>query len=73
MKFIRRASQHGTDLVAPLSKILNSSTDNDLARSLALDAVVLLCKSQTVNIISTWNVLKNAFNSKNLQPRTTKR
>lgn len=67
-----KASQHGTDLVAPLSNILNKSTDNDLARSLALEAVVLLCRSHTVNIVSTWNVLKNAFNSK-LQSRTTKR
>lgn len=67
-----RASQHGTDLIAPLSKILNSSIDNDLARSLALQAVVLLCRSQTVNAVSTWNVLKNSFNS-NLKPRTIKR
>lgn len=67
-----KASLHGTDLVAPLSKILNNSSDNDLARSLALDAVVLLCRSHTVNIVSTWNILKNTLNSK-LQRRTTKR
>lgn len=59
-------------MVTPLSKILNSSHDNDLARSLALQAVVLLCKSQTVNVVSTWNVLKDTFKS-NLKPRTIKR
>lgn len=66
------ASQHGSDLVAPLSKILNSSMDNDLASSLALDAVVLLCKSHTVNIVSTWKVLRGVFESK-LEFRTAKR
>lgn len=66
------ASQYGTDLVAPLSKILNNSIDNDLARALSLDAVILLCKSHTVNIASTWKVLRNVFNVK-LDARTTKR
>lgn len=70
--FMSRASQHGTDLVAPLSNILNSSIDNDLASSLALDAIVWLCKSHTVNIVSTWKVLRGVFESK-LQFRTTKR
>ncbi|XP_031635799.1 focadhesin [Contarinia nasturtii] len=67
----QKASQHGTDLVAPLSKILNSSLDNDLASSLALDAVVWLCKSHTVNIVSTWKVLQSVFESE-LKIRTTK-
>lgn len=70
--FMCRASQHGSDLVAPLSQILNNSMDNDLASSLALDAVVMLCKSHTVNIVSTWKVLRGVFESK-LQLRTTKR
>lgn len=66
------ASQYGSDLVAALSKILNRSLDNDLASSLALDAVVWLCKSHTVNIVSTWEVLRGVFESK-LKTRTTRR
>ncbi|XP_055302054.1 focadhesin [Sitodiplosis mosellana] len=67
----QKASQHGTDLVAPLSKILNCSLDNDLASSLSLDAVIWLCKSHTVNIVSTWKVLRRVFESEP-KPRTTK-
>lgn len=70
--FSFRASQHGTDLVAPLSKILNNSADNDLARSWTLDAIILLCKSHTVNVSSTWKVLQRAFEAKS-DIRTTKR
>lgn len=68
------ASQHGIDLVGPLSNILNRSANrkNDLAASLALDAIVLLCNSNTVNIASTWSAVKNIFTS-NRQHRTVKR
>lgn len=67
-----RASQHGTDLVGPLSQILSNSSENDLARAWTLDAVISLCKSHTVNIVSTWKVLRGAFDTK-LDLRTTKR
>lgn len=69
-----RASQHGTDLVVPLSNILNrcANRKNDMAASLALDAIILLCNSNTVNIASTWSAVKNIFRS-NRQHRTVKR
>lgn len=63
MTFICSASQHGTDLVVPLSNILNECVKrkNDVATSLALDAITLLCHSNTVNIASTWNAVKHIF------------
>ncbi|XP_055379538.1 focadhesin [Condylostylus longicornis] len=56
---IERPSQYGRDLVKHLSDILNTSSDDlgDLATSIALDAIVALCESNTVNIISTWKTL----------------
>lgn len=73
--YLRRPTQHGTDLVAHLSNILNNrktKVDNDLATSLALDAIVLLCNSHTVNIVSTWKALKHVFHNEK-RPRTLKR
>uniref|UniRef100_A0A0K8W5U7 Uncharacterized protein KIAA1797 n=1 Tax=Bactrocera latifrons TaxID=174628 RepID=A0A0K8W5U7_BACLA len=58
-----KPTQHGSDLVSHLSDTLNSCTDDagDLATSYALDAIVALCNSHTVNIISTWRVLSSKF------------
>lgn len=58
----------------PLSNILNQCANgkNDLAASLALDAIISLCNSNTVNIASTWTAVKNVFHS-NRQHRTVKR
>lgn len=66
-------TQHGSDLVSHLSDTLNSCTDEsgDLATSLALDAIVALCDSHTVNITSTWRVLSSKFRHEK-RPRALK-
>ncbi|XP_017471744.1 PREDICTED: focadhesin isoform X2 [Rhagoletis zephyria] len=68
-----KPTHHGSDLVSHLSDTLNSCTDDsgDLATSLALDAIVALCDSHTVNIVSTWRVLSNKFRHER-RPRALK-
>ncbi|CAD7014015.1 unnamed protein product [Ceratitis capitata] len=68
-----KPTQHGSDLVSHLSDTLNSCTDDagDLATSQALDAIVALCDSHTVNIVSTWRVLSNKFRHER-RPRALK-
>ncbi|XP_067631315.1 focadhesin [Eurosta solidaginis] len=68
-----KPTQHGSELVSHLSDTLNSCTDDagDLATSLALDAIVALCDSHTVNIVSTWRVLSNTFRHER-RPRALK-
>lgn len=68
-----KPTQHGSDLVSHLSDTLNSCTDDagDLATSHALDAIVALCDSHTVNIISTWRVLSTKFRHER-RPRALK-
>lgn len=66
-----RPAQHGTDLVAHLSTILNSCFGNrgDAATAIVLDAILILCNSHTVNIASTWKALSGKFhNEKRLRP-----
>lgn len=65
-----KAEQHGTDLVTQLSNILNQCNDNrgDVATSIALDAIIILCNSHVVNITSTWKALGGKFrNEKRLR------
>lgn len=64
---------HGSDMVAQLSTTFNSFTneDGDLATSLALDALTILCDSNTVNMASTWRVLRNKFINEN-RPQSLK-
>ncbi|TMW54602.1 hypothetical protein DOY81_000396 [Sarcophaga bullata] len=68
-----KPTQHGSDLVSHLSDTLNTCTDDagDLATSLALDAIVALCDSHTVNVTSTWRVLSNKFRHEK-RPRALK-
>ncbi|XP_055903547.1 focadhesin [Eupeodes corollae] len=68
-----RPNQYGSDLVSHLSDTLNSCTDKDgdLATSLALDAIISLCESHTVNIVSTWKALSGKFRHET-RPRTLK-
>uniref|UniRef100_A0A1B0FPN6 DUF3730 domain-containing protein n=1 Tax=Glossina morsitans morsitans TaxID=37546 RepID=A0A1B0FPN6_GLOMM len=70
---LEQPTQHGSDLVSHLSDILNTCTDDsgDLATSLALDAIVALCDSHTVNIASTWRVLSSKFRHEK-RPRALK-
>lgn len=71
--FIYRPTQHGSDLVSHLSDTLNTCTDElgDLPTSLAFDAIVALCDSHTVNIVSTWRVLNSKFRHEK-RPKTLK-
>ncbi|XP_054738993.1 focadhesin [Anastrepha obliqua] len=68
-----KPTQHGSDLVSHLSDTLNTCTDDlgDLATSLALDAIVALCDSHTVNIVSTWRALSTKFRHER-RPRALK-
>ncbi|XP_005181860.1 focadhesin [Musca domestica] len=68
-----KPTQHGSDLVSHLSDILNTCTDDagDLPTSLALDAIVALCDSNTVNITSTWRALSSKFRHEK-RPRALK-
>lgn len=68
------ASQHGTELIGTLSKILSdcAGSNNELATSIALDAIILLCNSHTVNIASTWKAIKHIFEKEN-RPRPIQR
>lgn len=54
-------------MVTQLSTTFNTFTDDegDLATSLALDALTALCNSNTVNMASTWRVLRNKFQNEN--------
>lgn len=50
-------------MVSPLSRILSdcAGSSNELATCIALDAIVLLCNSHTVNIASTWKAIRHIF------------
>ncbi|EDW85623.1 uncharacterized protein Dwil_GK23059 [Drosophila willistoni] len=54
---------HGSEILPHLSNILSSCADEegDLATSMALDAIYVLCDSHTVNIASTWQALGSKF------------
>ncbi|CAL1526989.1 unnamed protein product, partial [Lymnaea stagnalis] len=58
-----KPEQHGADLLAPLSEILNSSTtERDTAISvLALDGLYLLCEAEVIDLRSLWSVLGEKF------------
>lgn len=62
-----RPAQHGTDLVVHLSNILNncSSSRGEAATAIALEAIIALCYSHTVNIASTWKALSVRFQNEN--------
>ncbi|XP_048733859.2 focadhesin-like isoform X2 [Ostrea edulis] len=54
-----RGEQHGSDVLSPLSDLLESSTqevDSPVA-SLALEGLYYLCKAEVVDILSVWSVL----------------
>lgn len=61
-------------MIGQLSQILNSANgkNNELAITLALDAILVLCINNVVNIASTWKVLRNLFDSES-RPRVVKR
>lgn len=60
---LTKPSKHGTDLVIHLSNILNESSksDGETATVIALEAIISLCYSHTVNVASTWNALRVKF------------
>ncbi|CAO1321037.1 unnamed protein product [Diamesa hyperborea] len=52
--------QNGSDLVSLISEILNRSlegTREELAASLSIDSICLLCQNYITNIVSTWKVI----------------
>lgn len=54
-----RGEQHGSDVLSPLSDLLESSTsevDSPVA-SLALEGLYHLCKAEVIDIVSTWSVV----------------
>ncbi|CAH1796123.1 unnamed protein product, partial [Owenia fusiformis] len=56
---VSRPHQHGADMLGPLSKMLNDYTDTCYApvASLALQGIHALCKSEVIDIRTTWAVL----------------
>ncbi|ESO89593.1 hypothetical protein LOTGIDRAFT_164890 [Lottia gigantea] len=54
-----RPEQHGEDLLAPVSDILNKCSDISMvtAAALALEALYMLCEAEVIDIKSAWNVL----------------
>lgn len=60
---LTQPSKHGTDLVIHLSNILNecSKSDGETATVIALEAIICLCYSHTVNVASTWSALRAKF------------
>ncbi|KAL1501784.1 hypothetical protein ABEB36_007048 [Hypothenemus hampei] len=59
----RRPDLYGKDLVAHLSKILNQSVNLDgvLATSLALEGIKFLCRSEVIDLVTTWETLAPKF------------
>ncbi len=55
----RMPQQHGTDLVNLISDILNNSFDerSELAASLALESICILCQNHVINPVSTWKAI----------------
>ncbi|KAG4067715.1 hypothetical protein HA402_005487 [Bradysia odoriphaga] len=62
-----KPTQHGTDLVVHLSNILNQSSglEGETSTTLAIEAIIILCNSHTVNIASTWKALSQKFDNEN--------
>ncbi|XP_022331606.2 focadhesin-like [Crassostrea virginica] len=54
-----RGEQHGSDVLSPLSDILESSTQEEDSPvvSLALEGLYYLCKAEVVDILSLWSAL----------------
>lgn len=54
-----RPQQHGADLIVSLSDILNRSFDanGEIAASLVLDAICMLCENHVINAVSTWKAI----------------
>lgn len=51
---------HGSDLVTIISEILNQSLESkteEIAASLAIDAITLLCQNHVISITSTWKAI----------------
>lgn len=72
--YLFRPTQHGTDLVVHLSNILNhsSGSDGETSTTIAIEAIIILCKSHTINIASTWKALSQKFeNEKRKRPLMT--
>uniref|UniRef100_A0A1B0GJP2 DUF3730 domain-containing protein n=2 Tax=Lutzomyia longipalpis TaxID=7200 RepID=A0A1B0GJP2_LUTLO len=64
-------TQHGVDLVAHLSEVLNQSskpTDDGADICVAIDTIIMLCKSHTVSIVDIWKTHGFAF-SKEKRPK----
>ncbi|XP_062615166.1 focadhesin-like, partial [Saccostrea cucullata] len=54
-----RGEQHGSDMLSPLSELLENSiqeVDSPVA-SLALEGLYYLCKDEVIDILSAWSVL----------------
>lgn len=74
MHLFSRPTQHGTDLVVHLSNILNHSfgSKGETSTTIAIEAIIILCKSHTINIASTWKALSHKFqNEKRKRPVKT--
>ncbi|XP_055685893.1 focadhesin [Lutzomyia longipalpis] len=57
-------TQHGADLVAHLSDVLNQSsspTDDGAVICIVMETIILLCESHTVSIVGIWKALGFAF------------
>ena len=54
-----RPHQHGADMLAPLSAILDQCTltEDEVPASLALEGLALLCDAEVVDIRTAWAVL----------------
>lgn len=61
-------------MVVHLSNILNhsSGTDGETSTTIAIEAIIILCKSHTIEIASTWKALSQKFeNEKRKRPLMT--
>ncbi|XP_060084932.1 focadhesin-like, partial [Ylistrum balloti] len=58
-----RPEQHGSDMLGPLSDILNLCTGEEEAAvsSLALEGLYFLCEAEVINILSAWSVLADSL------------
>lgn len=54
-----RGEQHGSDVLSPLSDLLESSKseEDSPVASLALEGLYHLCKAEVIDIVSTWSVV----------------